>query len=351
MPGIEDAKKEYDELLRQLSDPGLISDFPRFEALSKRKSQLEKIIEKDREIQEVKNKIEENKAIISAKEDAELSALAEGELTSLKEKEGSLEKEMSELLAGNNEAANEAGKNQSVIVEIRAGAGGDEAAIFAGDLFRMYSRYGQKENWQVKILDSHPADLGGYKEMIFELSNGNVMSKMKYEAGVHRVQRIPNTEKQGRIHTSTASVAVLQKPKNAQIKINPQDLKIDFYRSSGKGGQNVNRRETAVRITHLPTGLVVTSQTQRNQLQNKENAMAILEARLLEKKEQEVSGEFGEKRRTQIGKAKRAEKIRTYNFPQDRLTDHRLKKSWHNIEKIMAGDLEQIFTALAKAES
>jgi len=342
MISIEEIKKEYNEVITQLSDPELISDMERFQRLSQRKNHLEKIIEKDKELQEIKNEIGENETIISAQEDPELSSLAQQELITLKEKEESLKKELENLLKNKRGDS----KNQAVIVEIRAGAGGEEAAIFAADLFRMYSKYATLQNWTQKILDSHASELGGFKEIIFELKNSDVFSKMKYEAGVHRVQRIPITEKQGRIHTSTASVAVLPKPQKAQIKIDSKDLRIDFYRSSGPGGQYVNKRETAVRITHLPTGLVVTSQTERNQLQNKENAMSILEARLLEKKEAEDSESFGQKRRSQIGKAKRAEKIRTYNFPQDRLTDHRIKKSWHHLEKIMNGELDEIVESL-----
>jgi len=239
--------------------------------------------------------------------------------------------------------------NETVIIEIRAGAGGTEATLFAADLFRMYSKYAFNQGWRQRVLNSSSAELGGFKEIIFELKNGDVFSMMEYEGGVHRVQRIPKTEKAGRIHTSTSSVAVLPKPKNAEIKIRPEDLKIDFYRASGPGGQNVNKRETAVRITHLPTNIIVTSQTERNQLQNKENALVILEAKLLEKKETEDSGSISEKRRTQIKLAKRAEKIRTYNFPQDRITDHRIKKSWHNLESIMDGNLEQIIKAFKKA--
>jgi len=341
MPEIENIKKEYEDILNQLSDPELISDYDKFQTLSQRKNFLEKIIEKDKEIQEIKNKIEENKAILSAQEDAELFSLAQEELISFREKQKSLEKELAVSLEAD---VNTAGRENSsmVIVEIRAGAGGKEATLFAGDLFRMYSKYAEKQNWNQKILDSHPSELNGFKEIIFELKNGDVFSKMKYEAGVHRVQRIPETEKQERVHTSTASVAVLLKPKKTQIKINPQDLRIDFYRASGKGGQNVNKRETAVRITHLPTGLVVTSQTERNQLQNKENAMSILEARFLKRKEMENLEKFGQKRRSQIGRAKRAEKIKTYNFPQNRVTDHRIKKTWHNLEEIMKGKLEEI---------
>ncbi len=235
---------------------------------------------------------------------------------------------------------------QTIIVEIRAGAGGAEACLFAGDLFRMYSKYGQLQNWQQKILNSHPAELGGFKEIVFELKGENVFSKIKHEGGVHRVQRIPETEKGGRLHTSTASVAILPKPKKTEIKINPADLKTDSYKASGPGGQYVNKRMTAVRITHLPSGIVVTSQVERNLLQNKENALSILEAKLQEKKEATQNEKISDERRAQILAAQRAEKIRTYNFPQDRVTDHRIKKSFHNIEGIMNGKLDKIVKSL-----
>lgn len=239
-------------------------------------------------------------------------------------------------------------EQQSVIMEIRAGTGGEEAALFASDLFRMYSRYGESQGWQQKILDLHSSELGGIKQITFTLSNGNIFSRMKYEGGVHRVQRIPKTEKMGRVHTSTATVAVLLKPKKTEFKINPGELKIDFYRASGPGGQYVNKRETAVRVTHLPSGIVVTSQTERNQLENKESAIAILEARLLEKRQREDEEKTGGNRKTQIGGALRAEKIRTYNFPQDRLTDHRINKKWHNLEEIMDGKLDKVLLSLTK---
>lgn len=339
-------KKEYDELLTQLANPELLSDWEKFEKLTARKKHLEKTLEKEAEIKEIKNKIEENKAIISAKEDRELVALAETELIQLQEKEEKLEKEAAVLLEGANPVPPGRPNPSAIIVEIRAGAGGQEASLFSADLFRMYSKYAQSKNWKQKTLDSSPTELGGLKEIIFELKGADVFSKMKYEAGVHRVQRIPKTEKMGRVHTSTLSVAVLPRPQKTEMKINPQDLKMDFYRSSGPGGQYVNKRETAVRITHMPTGLAVTSQTERNQLANKENALAILEARLLEKKETQESEKLGAERKTQIGRAKRAEKIRTYNFPQDRLTDHRIKKSWRNLEEIMEGNLDPIIKDL-----
>lgn len=345
MVNIETIKKEYDEILQRLSNPELLSDLERLEKFSKKKVYLEKIITKNEELQEIKNKIEENKEIIKAQEDPDLVSLAEGEIKQFKEKGQILEKELENLL---NERSKSEKKTEAVIVEIRAGTGGEEAAIFAADLFRMYSKYAANQNWREKILDSCPTELGGFKEIIFELRNGEIFLKMQYESGVHRVQRIPATEKSGRIHTSTASVAVLPKPKKAAVKIKPDDLKIDTYRASGPGGQNVNRRETAVRVTHLPSGIVATSQTERSQLQNKENAMAILEAKLQELKEIKEFEKLSEKRKDQIKWAKRAEKIRTYNFPQDRLTDHRIKKSFHNIEKILTGNLNPIIDSLSK---
>jgi len=239
-----------------------------------------------------------------------------------------------------------------VIVEIRAGVGGEEAALFAKDLFRMYSKFAQKKNWQMKVLDLKESDLGGIKEVAFELKGENVFSKMQWEGGVHRVQRVPKTERAGRIHTSTATVAVLRKPKvEDKIIINPKDLEIDYFKASGPGGQYVNKRMTAVRIKHLPTGIVVTCQTERSLQQNKESALEILKAKLLEKKEMENLEKLSEERKRQIGWAKRAEKIRTYNFPQDRVTDHRIKKSFYDIEEIMDGNLEKIISALEKSYS
>jgi len=240
---------------------------------------------------------------------------------------------------------------ESIIIEIRAGTGGTEASLFVADLFKMYSKYGLNQDWRQKILSSSSSELGGLKEIVFEFSSqySNIYNKMQYEGGVHRVQRIPKTEKAGRVHTSTISVAIFLKPKQTEITIRPDELKIDMFRSSGPGGQNVNKRETAVRITHLPTGIIVASQNERNQAQNKENAMAILMAKVLEKKEMESVGSMSEKRKEQIKWAKRAEKIRTYNFPQNRITDHRINKSWHNLEDIMNGNLEPIIKAFEKA--
>ncbi len=237
---------------------------------------------------------------------------------------------------------------QAAIIEIRAGQGGDEAGLFARDLHKMYSRYGQTKGWKERILDSNMSSIGGYKEIIFELSGEGVYDELQNEGGVHRVQRIPKTEKQGRVHTSTSSVAVLLKPKKTEINISPADLRIDTYKAGGPGGQYVNKTESAIRITHMPTGVVVTCQSERNQQQNKETAMSILGARLLQRQEESDLSSLSAERKEQIGWAKRSEKVRTYNYPQNRITDHRIDKSWHNLEVIVNGDLEPIVKAFKK---
>jgi peptide chain release factor 1 len=240
---------------------------------------------------------------------------------------------------------------QSVIIEIRAGTGGDEAGLFARDLYRMYSRYAQSQGWNQKILNANLSDIGGYKEIIFQLSGPRAFDHLQNEGGVHRVQRIPKTEKQGRVHTSTTTVAVMKKPEKMDIQINPADIQMDTYRASGAGGQYVNKTESAVRLTHRPTGVVVTSQSERSQLQNRENAMQLLAARILQAQEESDLSKLTEERRAQIGWAKRAEKTRTYNFPQNRITDHRIGKSWHNLETIIEGDIAPIIKAFKKDTS
>lgn len=249
-----------------------------------------------------------------------------------------------------NSASFGSSEKQAIIIEIRAGTGGDEAGLFAADLYRMYSKFAQKQGWKERVLDSNASTIGGYKEIIFELSGAGAYDQMQYEGGVHRVQRVPQTEKQGRVHTSTVTVAVLLKPKKTEVNISPSDLEISTYKASGPGGQYVNKTESAVRILHKPSGLVVTSQSERNQLQNKENAMSLLAARLLQKQEEDDLSKLTEERREQIGWAKRAEKIRTYNYPQNRITDHRINKSWHNLETIIEGDLEPIIKAFKKKD-
>ncbi|MBI2042416.1 MAG: peptide chain release factor 1 [Candidatus Nealsonbacteria bacterium] len=347
MVSIEEIKNEYQAVLNELSDPELISDWQKMEELSKKKAHLEKIIQKHEEIEEIRNKIAENKEIIKAQEDRELLSLAETELVQLQEKLKQTEKELEEIFTGESRKTSQI---SSVIVEIRAGAGGDEASLFAADLYRMYSRYAASQGWKINTLDSQPTELGGFKQITFELAGrgGDVFEKMQYEGGVHRVQRIPHTEKAGRVHTSTASVAVLPKPKATEFRINPNDLKIEISKSGGPGGQNVNKRMTAVRIVHLPSGLAVASQTERNLQQNKENAMAILSAKLKEMQEEQEMEKMGETRKAQIKRAQRADKIRTYNFPQDRVTDHRIKENFHDIESIMNGNLDPLLKAVSE---
>ena len=344
---IEPLKKEYEEILQEISNPDVISDWEHFEIISKRKKRLEIIFEKNEELNRLERQEKENTNILSSEEDTELIQLAESELAIVSAEKEKLRKHLKSLIE-NIDKEEPIIKEGPVIVEIRAGTGGEEAALFAENLFRMYSRYAQTKGWELNILNSNRTELGGLKEIIFELKNGDVYSFMKYEGGVHRVQRIPETEKGGRIHTSTASVIVMLKPKKGKIKIVPAELKIDTYKASGPGGQNVNKRESAIRITHLPTNTVVTSQTERSLAQNKENAMAILEAKILESIEKEQEEKTKKERKEQVSSSNRPEKIRTYNFPQDRITDHRISKNWSNIEKIMDGNLDPVIEELQK---
>ena len=337
MIDLEKIKKEYQDLGDELTNPDLISDWERFQELSKKRAQLEKIVKKAEELKEIRERIEENSQIIASQEDAELASLAEEELKNMAEQQESLQKELEDFMK--NPSTN---RPTAVIMEIRAGTGGQEAALFARSLFDMYSKFAASQNWKQTILDMHETELNGMKEVSFILDGEDVYEKLRYEGGVHRVQRIPATEKSGRIHTSTASVAVLPKANKAQIQINPADLKIETFNASGPGGQNVNKRQTAVRIIYTPTGLVVNSQSSRSQQQNKENAMALLESKLLEEKQEAEGQKTAGARKAQIGSAKRVEKIRTYNFPQDRITDHRTKQNWHGIEKILEGDLDTL---------
>ena len=338
---LENIKKEYQEITDELSKPEAAFSAEKFGKLSKKQNKLKEIIEKDKELSKIKKEIRGNQEIIAQEKDSELVDLAKEELKELEMKKDKLEQELNILL-------NPADLNdkKDVIMEIRAGAGGDEAGIFAADLFRMYSRYAEKQGWKTNILSSSKNDIGGFKEVIFEIIGQNVYSKMKFESGVHRVQRIPETEKSGRIHTSTSTVAVLPKAEETELKIKNEDLRIDIFRSSGPGGQSVNTTDSAVRITHLPTGITVSCQDEKSQLKNKAKAMQILRSRLLVAEEKKKQEEERNKRQTQIGTGDRSEKIRTYNFPQDRITDHRVKKNWHNIQNILDGELDEIIEFL-----
>jgi len=341
MINLENYRKEYQAILEKLSKPELFSDWKKAEELNKKRGYLEKILTLGEEIQKLEKNIEQAQSILKKETDPGLIKLAKLDLELLSQKKKEKERELKNLLENRKRE-----QFKDIIIEIRAGTGGEEAALFANDLFRMYSRYAEDKGWKIKILDSHRTDLGGFKEVIFEIAGEEAYENLKFEAGVHRVQRIPVTEKSGRIHTSTATVAVLPKPKQRQIQIKPEDLKIETFRASGPGGQYVNRRETAVRITHLPTGIVVASQNERSQLANKENALKILEARLYQLELEKSLSKIQKQRKEQIKTGERSEKIRTYNFPQDRVTDHRIKKTWHGIEEILDGNLDPIIKEL-----
>ncbi|MDX1535654.1 MAG: peptide chain release factor 1 [Candidatus Spechtbacterales bacterium] len=346
MDDLKKLKKEYKELSNELASPEIFSNPQKLQELSKRHSELKQIIDIREDISRLDAQIKENKNMLENESDEELKAMAEEELVSDKKKKKALKKELNDILNP------PIGSNiKEAIVEIRAGVGGEEAALFAQDLFRMYTRYAEQKGWKVEIIEESKSDLKGIKEVTFGVKGESAYFLLKNESGVHRVQRIPETEKGGRIHTSTASVAVLPKAKPVDIEIRPEDIKFEAFRSSGPGGQNVNKVSTAVRITHLPTGIAVASQTAKSQAQNRENAMTILRSRLLKAKQEEEERKRKEKRREQIGSGERSEKIRTYNFPQDRVTDHRINKSWFGLPKIMDGNLDDIIEAITKADN
>ncbi len=336
----------YNEIAELLSKPDAANDQKEYRRLSKEYSDLTEIVSKYDEYGKTKLRLEENKKLLYETNDAEMKELAAAEQEELEQKFDKLEAEIKELLV-----PKDPNDSKNAILEIRAGTGGDEAALFAADLYRMYSRYAEKKGWKMETVTyNESSGLGGLKEVIINVTGNDIYGALKYESGVHRVQRVPETETQGRVHTSAASVAVLPEADEVDVEVNPVDLKIDVFRSGGAGGQNVNKVETAIRITHIPTGVVVQCQDERSQLKNKQKAMKVLRSRLLEAEIEKQNQLVSQKRKLMVGSGDRSDKIRTYNFPQNRLTDHRIGLTMYNLSLIMEGDLDELFEKLKIAD-
>lgn len=343
---LEVAENRYDEINMKLSDPSVIANQDEYRKLMKEHAELEDIVTRYREYKNTQKQLSDAKEMLDDKSlDKELLEMAQMEVQEAVDNLEKLKKEIKILLLPKDPS-----DEKSVIVEIRGGAGGDEAALFAANLFRMYTRYAERMRWPYEILDSNDTEIGGFKEVVFSIEAKGAFSKLKYESGVHRVQRIPSTESGGRIHTSTVTVAVLPEVEEVDVNINMNDLRIDTYRASGAGGQHINKTDSAIRITHFPTGLVVTCQDQRSQHKNKDKAMAILRSKLYELEQEKQTSEYAQQRKSQVGTGDRSEKIRTYNFPQSRITDHRIGFTAYNMEAVLDGDMEALIDALVTAD-
>jgi len=340
---LEELEKKYEELNKNLSDSKIIANQSTFQECAKMHSDISKTVLKYKEYKGIIKEIEENSKLFLEEKDVEFKNLINEELEKLKEKKLNLEIELKELIFPKDPY-----DKKNCIVEVRAGAGGDEAALFAGDLFRMYSRFAENNGWKTEVMSSSPTGIGGFKEIIFDIIGKEVYGKLKHESGVHRVQRVPVTESSGRIHTSTVTVAILPEVEEVELEISPNDLKIDRFRSTGPGGQSVNTTDSAIRITHIPTGLVVTCQDEKSQHKNKAKALKILRARLLDMAEREKHNELAKKRKSQVGTGDRSERIRTYNFPQNRITDHRIGLNLHNLEEVLEGNLNDLVANLSE---
>lgn len=341
---LRSLEDKYEELNRKMSDPDIFSDQEAYQKLAKTHAELEEVVQKYREYRGVSEELGEAEKMLEEPQEEEFEALLKEEVEALSARSGELQQELQLLLL-----PQDPNDGKNVIVEIRAGTGGEEAALFAGTLLRMYSRYSENKRWNIEMLSSNATELGGFKEVIFMVEGQGAYSRLKFESGVHRVQRIPATEAGGRIHTSTATVAVLPEAEEVELHIEANDLKIDVYRSSGPGGQSVNTTDSAVRVTHLPTGLVVACQDEKSQHKNRDKAIKILRARLFDRLQEEAQRQQAAARRSQVGSGERSERIRTYNFPQGRVTDHRIGLSLYKIDLIVDGDLEELIEALITA--
>ncbi|MGQ9780478.1 MAG: peptide chain release factor 1 [Bacillota bacterium] len=337
-------KKEYEELEEKMADPAVLADPEEYRRLARLHASLGEIVENFTALERVQDEIKTVRALLYEK-DEDLKTLAQEELRRLEPLKDELLQRLKILLLPKDPR-----DEKNIILEIRAGTGGEEAALFAADLFRMYAKYAERKGWRLEVMSSSPTELGGFKEIIASIDGDRVYSRLKFESGVHRVQRVPQTEAGGRIHTSAATVAVLPEAEEVEVELDPDDLRIDVFRSQGHGGQSVNTTDSAVRITHLPTGIVVTCQDEKSQLKNKEKALKILRARLLDKYQQEQHREMAEARRSMVKSGDRSERIRTYNFPQNRLTDHRIDLTLYRLDQIMEGDLDEVIEALLASE-
>ncbi|KRM97578.1 peptide chain release factor 1 [Liquorilactobacillus aquaticus DSM 21051] len=338
---LQTLKDRYEELGGLLSDPDVISDTKRFTSLSKEMADLRETVEKYDQYKKVTNLIKEDEELLREKLDDEMAAMAKEELADAKHEREKLEEEIKVLLL-----PKDPNDDKNIIMEIRGAAGGDEASLFASDLFDMYAKYAEKQKWSIEVLDKNVTEVGGFKEIALLINGDSVYSKLKYESGAHRVQRVPVTESAGRVHTSTATVVVMPEEEDVEIEIDPKDIRVDVYRSSGAGGQHINKTSSAVRMTHLPTGIVVAMQDQRSQQQNREKAMKILKARVYDYYSSKEQSEYDKNRKSAIGTGDRSERIRTYNYPQNRVTDHRIGLTLNKLDRIMNGDLEQVIDAL-----